>query len=186
LSLIVVVTGCTQSGNVSVNVNDNPAIPRDDPERQTDDPGDSADHARLVQVHDSSVVPICTLPGFTMNEDGTSRVFVEVSADVPVSESKDKLLLSYRFQGVTVPERVNRLPIPTTHFETPVSSIQVIQVQGAAELRILLRQDAAPRTRLKRSSTGTVLSVDFPRWRPGQEWSATTDQVDADPTPVQN
>ncbi len=171
--------------SVSVNVNDAPTEREPSSDEATDDPGADLEQGRLVEGHNRSTVPIATLPGFTMNEDGTSRVFLEVSADVPVSEQKNQLMLAYRFAGVSVPERVNRLAIPTTHFNTPVASVQVLQIDGAAELRIMLRQDTEPRTRLKRSPGGTVLSVDFPRWRPGQVGRATSDQIDRNDTPVQ-
>lgn len=170
---------------MSVNVNDAENEPVDS-ENASDDPGAEELGGRLVEGHSANSVATVTLPGFSMFEDGTSRVFIEVSADVPVSESKNQLMLAYRFAGVTVPERVNRLPIPTTHFKTPVALVQVIQVDGAAELRITLRQDTEPKTRLKRTSGGTVLSVDFPQWRDGQVGKATSGQVDdSNRTPAQ-
>lgn len=184
LGLFLAMTACKGSASVSVNVNDAPSDKGDD-EAVTDDPADDGARGRSVEGHSHSGVPTATFPGFTMNEDGTSRVFLEVSADVPVSESKNQLMLSYRFAGVTVPEKVNRLPIPTTHFETPVASIQVLQIDGAAELRITLRQDTEPKTRLTRSPGGTVLSVDFPKWRAGQQGRATANQGGQQDAPLQ-
>lgn len=191
LALSLTAVGCKSS--VSVNVNDAPNTndaERDpgETEAATDDPGDLEGRGRLVEGHASSGTPTATLPGFKMFEDGTSRVFLEVSADVPVSEAKtnNELLLTYRFAGVRVPERVNRLPIPTTHFKTPVALVQVLQAGDAAELRITLRQNTEPKTRLKRSPGGTVLSVDFPKWRDGQVGKAKAHAVDpADDTPAQ-
>lgn len=185
MGLVLAGTACKGSASVSVNVNDAPSENVAGEGNATDDPGEATPRGRSVEGHSHNAVPTATLPGFTMNEDGTSRVFLEVSADVPVSESKNQLMLAYRFAGVTVPERVNRLPIPTTHFETPVASVQVLQIDGAAELRIVLRQDTEPTTRLKRSPGGTVLSVDFPRWRPGQQGRATAEQGGQGPSAVE-
>jgi hypothetical protein len=138
----------------------------------SDDPVDPAAkeraRGRSVEGHSHNGVPIVTLPGFEMYDDGSSRVFLEVSENVSVSEWKQPHLLTYRFEGVYVPERVNRLPIPTQHFDTPVGLVRVVQVLGGAELRVYLRQTTEPKTRLKRSDGGTVLSVDFPRLRPGE------------------
>jgi hypothetical protein len=138
----------------------------------SDDPVDPAAkeraRGRLVEGHSHNGVPIVTLPGFEMYDDGSSRVFVEVSENVSVSEWKQPHLLTYRFEGVFVPERVNRLAIPTQHFDSPVGLVRIVQVLGGAELRVYLRQTSEPKTRLKRSDGGTVLSVDFPRLRPDE------------------
>ncbi len=180
LSLVLALTGWGCKASFSVNVNDAENEPSDS-EVGTDDPGDAEGRGRSIESHSSDATPTVTLPGFRMFEDGTSRVFMEVSADVPVSESKNHWQLSYRFAGVRVPERVNRLPIPTTHFKSPVSLVQVLQVGDDAELRITLRQDTKPRTRLKRGNGGTVLSVDFPKWRDGQVDHDGTGQVQDHP-----
>lgn len=106
-----------------------------------------------------------TLPGFEVFRDGTSRVFLEVSGNVAVKETETDSLLTYRFQGVRVPERVNTLSLPTQHFSTPVSLVELRSADGDAELVVHLREKARPKVHLKRTEMGTVLSLDFPRWQ---------------------
>ena len=110
--------------------------------------------------------PTATLPGFRLFTDGSSRVFLEVSGHVAVKETASEGLLAYRFQGVRVPERVNRLALPTQHFSTPVTYVQVRQAGSDAELLVHLRRAVKPKVHLKRSEASTVLSVDFPRYAP--------------------
>lgn len=105
-----------------------------------------------------------TLPGFEVFRDGTSRVFLEVSGNVPVKETQSDYLLTYRFQGVKVPEKVNMLSLPTQYFNTPVSLVELRSADGDAELLVHLREKAHPKVHLKRDDSGTVLSVDFPPW----------------------
>lgn len=120
--------------------------------------------------------PTATYPGFRVFDDGTSRVFIEIAGgDVSVEESAKNGVFRYRFRGVRVPERVNRLPLPTGHFETPVSLVEVAQIGDDAELVIHLRYRSRPHARLEQSASGTVLSVDFPVGasdEPGLETSA--------------
>jgi hypothetical protein len=107
--------------------------------------------------------PTATYPGFQVFEDGTSRVFIEIAGgSVAVKEMHHEGVFRYRFEGVRVPERVNRLPLPTVHFETPVSLVEIAQIGSDAELIIHMRHRSQPNARLERSASGTVLSVDFP------------------------
>jgi hypothetical protein len=54
------------------------------------------------------------------------------------------------------------MDMPTTHFNTPVRRIRLVQVGTSAELVIELRDRVEPRVHLNKSNAGTVLSVDFP------------------------
>lgn len=124
---------------------------------------------RLVEGHDGDERPLATLPGFRQFDDGTSRVFIELSGAVDIKERQSPTLLVYRFEGVHVPERVNTLSLPTMHFSTPVQLVEVRQVDGAAELMVHLRQPVKPKAHLKRTDGGTVLSLDFPKYRPHRQ-----------------
>ena len=68
------------------------------------------------------VRPVATLPGFRMLDGGVSRVFVEVTGKTTVKEARRRGLLIYRLKGVRVPERVNRLALPTSHFKYPTGN----------------------------------------------------------------
>lgn len=123
----------------------------------------SSNHARAVQRQGRSLTPTATLPGFRMLSNGRSRVFLEVSGDVPMTEAHAPGKLRYRFAGVRVPERVNRMPLLTLHFPTPVARVQLNQVGADAVLVIELRGAVNPEVRVERRDGAMVVSADFPR-----------------------
>ena len=108
---------------------------------------------------------VVTMPGFRVFSDGSSRVYVRVSGRAKIVEKKDEGQLRYHLTGVTVPERVNRMVLPTGHFGTPVAKAFVAQVEGGADLVIVLRETVTGVVRLKKRGRGVVLSVDFPKQR---------------------
>jgi len=135
---------------------------------QLDGPNDLSGkvYARRVEDHKGKAsTRTATYPGFRMFADGSSRVFLEVYGHVDVQESTEDGVMKFRFRGVNVPERVNRLPLPTNHFETPVSRVHVEREGEDAILVIALHYAVEGKPRLKRSEGGTVLSVDFPPYR---------------------
>ncbi len=135
---------------------------------QLDGPNDLSGkvYARRVEGHKGQAQHnTATYPGFRMFADGSSRVFLEVFGRVDVQEAKEDGVMKFRFQGVNVPERVNRLPLPTNHFETPVARVHVEQDGADAVLVIALHYKVEGKPRLKRTDGGTVLSVDFPPYR---------------------
>jgi len=181
IPLLVLLAGCKASGTAKVNASgegaegsveagqNQPGRPpgegiwednTEDP--QVGDPAEALAKGRKVEGQRATGEPTATFPGFRMFPDGTSRVFVEVSADVPVKETRTAGVLTYRFKGVRVPERVNRLDLPTQYFKTPVSRVRMVKVDDDAELIIELRSETKPKTRLRKDEAGTVLSVDFP------------------------
>ncbi|RLB57684.1 MAG: hypothetical protein DRI90_17725 [Deltaproteobacteria bacterium] len=180
LFLLLSFAGCSASGTAKVNVAGEGAEGSVQTGQQRPPAGegvwedDNADPAvgaaaeapalgRSVEAQGHGEVPMATLPGFRMFRDGTSRVFVEVSAEVPVKETRAEGVLTYRFVGVKVPERVNLMELPTQYFPTPVSRVRLVKVEDDAELIIELRAATKPKTRLRKDAGGTVLSVDFPR-----------------------
>jgi AMIN domain-containing protein len=118
--------------------------------------------ARNALGHSGGDRAIATLPGFRTFEDGSSRVFLEIVGKVPVSElDNGGVRLVYRMQGTTVSERVNRLALPTTFFDTPVGNVHVEQTGVDADLVIELRQPAKPHLTVRQNDDVTVVSVDF-------------------------
>ncbi len=110
--------------------------------------------------------PTATLPGFRILGDGRSRVFVEISGAVPVREATAEGVIFYRFSNVHVPERVNRLSLPTTYFPTPITRVRMVQVEQDADLIIELRRRTKAKSKVRTTEFGTVLSVDFPKYSP--------------------
>jgi len=104
---------------------------------------------------------VATLPAFRMLPGGCSRVFLEMRGDVSVAENRAPGRLTYRISNVEVPERTNRFDLPTEHFATPVGRVQLLPVEGGAELVIELRAPAKSKATLRHSRRGMVLNVDF-------------------------
>jgi hypothetical protein len=131
------------------------------PKQKTEKAAQRNDEADMAVT---SGPPIVTLPGFRMLDGGQSRVFVEVtSGKVPVNESSAPLSVTYHLGGVTVPEKVNRLSLPTAHFWSPVHRIRVVQAGDGADVIIELRAKSQHTTKMKRSPFGTRLTIDFPK-----------------------
>lgn len=108
--------------------------------------------------------PTVTLPGFQTYDDGSCRVFLEVSGgSVEVETLRTPRGFTYRFLNTRVPERVNQLPLPTSQFDAVVSKVVVNRDGDDAVLVVETAYAVEPRNTLKRSKRGTVLSVDFPR-----------------------
>jgi hypothetical protein len=105
--------------------------------------------------------PIATYPGFKMLPDGSSRVFVEVSRQVDIVETKSSSRVSYRLKGVFAPSKTNRLPLLTDFFRSPVGRVQLVDDGDDLELVIDLREASDVQHRLVQSEGGVVLQVDF-------------------------
>lgn len=107
--------------------------------------------------------PIASFPGFRMLPGGASRVYVEISEKVEITEHKAEGRIAYRMKGVSVPTKTNRLPLETMFFRTPVSRVQLVEQDEAdVDLVIELNQPSTPTYKLVDSEGGVVLQVDFP------------------------
>jgi hypothetical protein len=106
--------------------------------------------------------PVATFPGFRLLEDGSTRVYVEISHRVPVAEHKAEGRIAYRIKGAAVPTQNNLRALDTQFFDTPVARAQLVEVDEDVDLVIELKQPAQPSHRLVDSEGGVVLQVDFP------------------------
>jgi hypothetical protein len=109
-----------------------------------------------------------TLPAFQMLRGDRSVVFLRLSGRVPVTETRAGGRLVYRMPGVRVPARTNQLDLPTAYFTSPVGRVHLLQVGADAELIVELRARVRPAARLRRSGSGAVLRLEFPRFDPGR------------------
>ncbi len=107
--------------------------------------------------------PIASSPSFRMLEGGVTRIFIEVSRKVEVSENKAKGRVVYRLKGAHAPTRTNRLPLLTGFFVTPVDRVELVEQGDGIDLVIDLREALEPRYEVIESPRGIVLQVDFPR-----------------------
>ena len=108
--------------------------------------------------------PIATYPSFRLLDDGSTRVTVEVTHKVAVTEHKARGRVVYSLAGAAVPGSNTRLALPTGFFRTPVERIEVVGQTGGADLVIELREALEPTYRVLETPRGSmVLQVDFPR-----------------------
>lgn len=113
--------------------------------------------------------PIASFPAFQMLANGVSRVSVEISEKVEVTEHQAAGRLTYRLKGVSVPTRTNRLPLETMFFQSPVSRVQLVEQEEAdLDLVIELSQPSTPTYKLVDTEGGVLLQVDFPALPKGQ------------------
>ena len=110
--------------------------------------------------------PVATFPGFRMLPDGSSRVFVQVSKKVDVSESKATGRVVYRMKGVQTIQ-TNQYPLITGFFPTPVGKVQLVPQGGDLDMVIELRQPSDVKHRVMETERGIVVQVDFPALLPG-------------------
>ena len=108
--------------------------------------------------------PIATYPSFRLLDDGSTRVTVEITHQVAVTEHKARGRIVYSLAGAAVPGSNTRLALPTGFFRTPVERIEVVAQTGGADLVIELREALEPTYRVLDTPRGSVvLQVDFPR-----------------------
>ncbi len=114
--------------------------------------------------------PIAAYPGFRMLDDGRSRVFVELSASVPVEERRAQGTLTYILKGARIAARNNRNALIPTAFETPVSRARLVPVDDDVELVVELRADSIPAYRMTALEGGrAALEIDFPEGKFAKE-----------------
>lgn len=107
--------------------------------------------------------PIATYPAFRLLEDGSTRITVEVSRKVAVTEHKAQGRVVYSLAGVAVPGNNTLLPLPTGFFRTPVDRVELVEQGGGADLVLELREAVEPSHRVLDTPRGIVIQVDLPR-----------------------
>lgn len=107
-------------------------------------------------------VPVASFPGFSRLDDGSTRIWLEVSSKVDVAENKAHGRVVYRLKGTYVMQRTNQLPLLTGFFATQVERVQLVQAGPDVELTIELREDSQFVHRVVDTPRGIVLQVDFP------------------------
>ncbi len=107
--------------------------------------------------------PIATYPAFRLLEDGSTRISVEVSRKVAVTEHKAQGRAVYSLAGVAASGNNTLLPLPTGFFRTPVDRVELVEQNGGADLVIELREAVEPTYRVLDTPRGIVIQVDLPR-----------------------
>jgi hypothetical protein len=109
-----------------------------------------------------------TWPGFQMQPDGSSRVFIQttVPVDPNVSAGGRRVVVDLGDAQVVGP-RANRLPFYTQFFNTPVTSVELTRERKGKSKRTLLviklRADVQPRVSSEVAPSGfNFVYFDFP------------------------
>lgn len=114
--------------------------------------------------------PAITYTGFHVFDDGSSRIFVKLTAEVPVEARYSGKRVEYVFRGARIPIRNNKNPLLTEHFGASVVSARFVQdkkVKGRskttdARFEIVLREAAKPTHKIERMPDGTaIFTVDL-------------------------
>src|SRR6201999_1294333 len=82
-----------------------------------------------------------TFAGFRSFDDGTSLVFVELSAPATVNVRKTRGAVIYTLENTKVPLRNNRNPLLTIDFSSIVKRATIKQRKKAVELTIELKAE---------------------------------------------
>lgn len=108
--------------------------------------------------------PIATLPGFEMESDGSSRLFVQLTQTVPIEQRVAHGQITYVLKGARVAVHNNQNPLETVHFNTPVVRARLVPSGGDLLFVIELRTAATPTWKLDPvKEGGAMLLVDFPK-----------------------
>ena len=153
-------------------------------------PPSSTPH-RPARMHHHANEVVATLPGFEMLADGGSRLFVQLTKSVDVTQAKAaphagkmhhtkvasaaakgaaKLgvphatsLLTITLKGTEIVKRNNENALVTVHFNTPVVRARLAPAGRDLRLVIELRSDVDPQVHVVPAKDGAaLLQVDFP------------------------
>lgn len=121
--------------------------PHSTPTRSTPPPAGSAD---------------ATMSGFERLDDGSSRLFVELTKPVTFETRKTRNVVTYVLKSTHVSRANNRNPLVTVHFKTPVTSARLVPHGKDLWFVIHLRTAVEPTATMDRASGGVaVLHVAF-------------------------
>lgn len=107
--------------------------------------------------------PLASYPAFRLLDDGRSRIAVEVSRKVTITEHKAQGRVVYSFADAALPGHNAHLALPTGFFRTPVDRVGLVEQGSGVDLVIELREAVQPTYRVLDTPRGIVIQVDFPR-----------------------
>lgn len=87
---------------------------------------------------------MATLPGFEMLADGASHLFVQLSQNVDVQETRSGNRVTYLLKQARVVHRNNENSLVTTFFNTPVERARLLPAKGGLDFVIDLRANVTP------------------------------------------
>jgi hypothetical protein len=121
--------------------------------------------ARAKGKKDKESLGVAQFPGFQMLPDGSSRVFVDISRKVDVTEHVAAGFVTYELKDSRIEATNDLNPIETYYFNTPVIRARLRRDKKDKDLSLVisLRGEAKPTYRVNEMRDGSVrLEVDFP------------------------
>lgn len=105
-----------------------------------------------------------TWPGFQMRPDGSSRVFVQSTTPLEPQPSAAPGKYTVYLPGARIAGGVNRLPLETRFFNTPVSKVSLTVDARGATVVLEMRADVAPNVTSERDNTGYYFTyIELPK-----------------------
>jgi hypothetical protein len=106
--------------------------------------------------------PLATFPGFEQLPDGGSRLFVQLSQNVPVEERRGTGQITYVLKGAHVRVHNDTNALVTVHFNTPVSTARLLPSGNDTLLVVNLRATSTPTFKMQDNQDKTsTLMIDF-------------------------
>ena len=108
--------------------------------------------------------PVVNMPGFEQTADGGSRLFVQLTQNVPVEERKAQGSITYGLKGASPRVRNNTNALVTVHFNTPVSRARLVPHGQDLHFIVELRGAATPTWKVTDAQDkSALLSIEFPK-----------------------
>jgi len=124
-----------------------------------------------------------TWPGFQMQPDGGSRVFLQATTSIATQAHSDGKTFTLDLGNALIAGDTNALPLDTRFFNTPVTRIVLERVKGRLSLVLQLRAPVTPTVTTERVASGFhFIYVDFP---PGSYIEGSTPTAAARKPPPQ-
>ncbi len=106
--------------------------------------------------------PLATFPGFEQLPDGGSRLFVQLSQNLPVEERRAQGSVTYVLKGAHLRVNNDSNALVTVHFNTPVFRARLTPAGNDLLFVLELRSAAAPTFKVQENQDKTsTLVVDF-------------------------
>jgi hypothetical protein len=142
-------------------------------------PAPKAKKTKAPKVAPSEVKSEVTFSGFEAFDDGSARLFVKLTREVPVEAKYEGKTVDYLLPGTRIPVRNNKNPLLTRHFGSAVVSARFVAEEapgkrghkghkkktlGDVHLVVELREALRPAHRIETQPDGSaVLVVDVPK-----------------------
>jgi OmpA-OmpF porin, OOP family len=106
---------------------------------------------------------VVTMAGFNMHDNGTSRLYVDVTRPVSIDVTQKGTRLEYTLENTRITLKNNKNPLLAQYFGSVVVSARLTQDKRDAKLVIVMRAPLKPVHRLVEQPGGSAsLVIDFP------------------------